>query len=60
MADTDIMYLKEVSIILDYVKFKCDTCLDYLNYAKVVIDHKNKKVFASYTIKMEDNNIEKK
>jgi hypothetical protein len=26
MSDTDIIYLKEVSIIMDYVKFKCDDC----------------------------------
>jgi hypothetical protein len=60
MTDTDIIYLKEVSIILDYIKFKCDNCLDYVNCAKVIIDHKNKKVSAAYKIKMEDNNTEKR
>ncbi len=59
MVDSDILYLKEVSILIDYAKFKCEEWPELTLASKVVIDNSNKKLYVSYRAKDQSSIVSK-
>ena len=39
MIDSDIIYLKEVVVLLEYVQMKCEEDVDLLDCAKIILNN---------------------
>lgn len=51
MPDGDILYLKEVEILLKFATFKCEKNPELVTASQILIDHIQKKVFLTYKAK---------
>ncbi len=48
MRDGEILYLREVDIIIKYVLFKCEKSIDLVSLSRMLIKHNEQKVYVAY------------
>ena len=59
MIDSDIIYLKEVVVLLEYVQMKCEEDFDLLDCSKIILNHNSRSMFVGYKIRENGNVMSK-
>ena len=51
MPDSDIQYLREVQVLMEYAKYRCEEWPELLDCSRIVVENNEKKVFLSYKVR---------
>jgi hypothetical protein len=51
MPDSDIQYLREVQVLMEYAKYRCEEWPDLLDCCRIIVENNEGKVYLSHKVR---------